>query len=178
MPSTPEPSTTSVRPGRRFRTSALAAVLISCAGGATIRGQQVTDAKLSREWSAADTVFVGVAVEWSPDPPPIEPHDDYFTPIGYRVVEPLKGGGAAGARIVVYHRARWPSPTVDDRLRLRTEVFGGERPLVVFAHRDGDRLRSRDREMEARPGTDPDPLGVVAATADVLARLRGFRDGH
>ena len=176
MPSTPEASTTSVRPGRRFRTGALAAVLISCAGVATIPGQQVTGAKLSREWSAADTVFVGIAVDYSPDSPPIEPHDDYFTPITYRVLEPLKGGGAAGSQLVVYHRARWPSPTVDDRLRLRSEVFGRERPLVVFAHRDGDRLRSRDREMEQRPGTDPGPLGVVAATADVLARLRGFRD--
>jgi len=130
----------------------------------------VTDARLDREYAAADVVFVGVAVEYSLAPPPIEPHADYITPITYRVLERLKGDAAG--RVTVYHRARWPSPTVDDELRLRPEVFGGERPLVVFAHRDGDRLRSRDREMETRPGLDPDPLGVVAATPGVVGHLR------
>jgi hypothetical protein len=171
----PAASTRSSRPGRGF---VLSLALSACTGtfrpeARPIPGQVVSDEKLDRAWSEADVVFVGVAVAFSSEPPTIEPLGDYFKPVTFRVLEPMKG--AVGSSVTVLHRARWPSPTVDQDLRLRDAAFGHGRVLVVFARAEGRDLRSRDREMDDRPGLDPDSLGMVAATALVLDHLRGLR---
>ena len=112
--------------------------------------------ELDNLYAASDIVFAAKVASYDDTPPNIDFDGDIFKDVTYSVLKLYKG--AAPPTVTVQQLAPIPpSPLVDEQRRLRREVFGAGRTLVIFARRDGSVLRAR--------------TGVIAATQSAILRL-------